>query len=420
MEKEVDGYFVVLAPNYPNWLVLTRTEYRMFVFLKNGTIRNAMERYFRGYFQDENTCLAIMTGLLTQIQETNFYRTASARREIPIEKIEKRVHLCVTNNCNLRCIHCYMSAGMKPVQNIDVGSVVRLLDELREKSGKLEIVVSGGEPLIFAEIYELLEALRNDSVILFTNGTMISKRNVEHIVACCDEVQISIEGVSQPVYEQVRGEGNYVKMLRALDLLMEYQMRIVLAVTVLPNTLRDIKENLLEFVKRLKYQHLEIRLNSTIEKTGNARFMDFSGYDVRKVTTELRKVLQELCKFGCVVQRGENRNIQFTNCGIGTNLVIDCDGRIYPCHKFSDIHLSLKNSCKDIICSFNKINRETSNDKIEKCRFCELRYICSGGCRIDNYLQNGDLKVVSCDETYKMRQYSRLVQDYLMEHMGEI
>ena len=43
--KVVDGYTVVLAPDYPNWLVLTNEEYQLFSFVKAGlTIRESLEK----------------------------------------------------------------------------------------------------------------------------------------------------------------------------------------------------------------------------------------------------------------------------------------------------------------------------------------------------------------------------------------
>ena len=43
-----------------------------------------------------------------------------------------------------------------------------------------------------------------------------------------------------------------------------------------------------------------------------------------------------------------------------------------------------------------------------------MQYICSGGCRIDNLLKNGDMNHVICDDKYKEGQYRRLLNDYKM------
>lgn len=117
---------------------------------------------------------------------------------------------------------------------------------------------------------------------------------------------------------------------------------------------------------------------------------------------------------GCVVQGNDIRNIRFTNCGIGTNIVINYDGKVYPCHKLSEYSFELGTDVSKIIEEFNRINIETSNKYIPKCQKCELKYICSGGCRIDNLSKNENMKAVICDETYKDRQYRRLLNDFKM------
>lgn len=80
-------------------------------------------------------------------------------------------------------------------------------------------MVSGGEPLIHPGILQLLKGLRGHNVSLFTNGTLINESNYRDIADCCQEVQISFEGVTQEAYERIRGRGNYNKALHAIELL---------------------------------------------------------------------------------------------------------------------------------------------------------------------------------------------------------
>ena len=35
-EKEMDGYHIIVAPEYPNWIILNADEYEMFCYLKSG------------------------------------------------------------------------------------------------------------------------------------------------------------------------------------------------------------------------------------------------------------------------------------------------------------------------------------------------------------------------------------------------
>ena len=108
------------------------------------------------------------------------------------------------------------------------------------------------------------------------------------------------------------------------------------------------------------------------------------------------------------------KNVKFNNCGIGTNIIINYDGKIYPCHKFNTpFHFEIDTDIDKVFKEFNDINNKTSSLFMKECNKCELIYICSGGCRIDNYNSNGDMKVPICNEVYKEKQYQKLIYEYL-------
>lgn len=414
-EKEMDGYHIIVAPEYPNWIILNADEYEMFCYLKSGlSIRETLESYYKKVCQNEEVCLEIMTELLSQINGVDFRGDAEILEEDSIDAILKKIHIGTTNGCNMRCEHCFMAAGTKPLESINLEKTVHMIKELNDIYGKMEIVVSGGEPLTYQHLGELLCEIKENYVILFTNGSLISEKNIDVIAQCCNEVQVSFEGVSKEYYEKVRGSENYQKALHALDLLKSHGVRIVLAVTILPDTLEDIHANLINFVKKLNYSNLEVRLSDEIEMSGNALSMDMSNYRRDKSREIVIELVRKLKSMGCVVQGNDIRNIRFTNCGIGTNIVINYDGKVYPCHKLSEYSFELGTDVSKIIEEFNRINIETSNKYIPKCQKCELKYICSGGCRIDNLTKNENMKAVICDETYKDRQYRRLLNDFKM------
>lgn len=414
-ERFLDGFYIIIAAKKPNWLILNQEEYRLFQeLLKGKSIRSSLESYYTMYCQDEDNCLRLMTNLLEQIHRVDFTDTAKSLTEDPVNLIAKKVHIGTTNECNMRCKHCYMAAGTVPLETIDLKKTIRIVDELKKIYGKLEVVVSGGEPLIYKNIEVLLKAVKDNYVILFTNGSLISEKNIELIVECCDEVQVSFEGVSKEYYSLVRGKQNYTKALHALELLKKHNKKIVLAITILPSTLVDIRDNLLEFVKEMDYSNLEVRINDEIEMSGNALSMDMSSYN-EKISKEIMShIIKELENLGCIVQNSDIRNVRFTNCGIGTTIFINYDGKIYPCNKQSDYSLEIGTEVQNIVEEFNRINEETSNINIKKCHLCELQYICSGGCRIDNLLKTGDMKQVICDDEFKKTQYRKLLHDYKM------
>ena len=181
----------------------------------------------------------------------------------------------------------------------------------------------------------------------------------------------------------------------------------------LPSTVDDIRENLINFVDSFEYENLEIRLNDDIEMTGNALTMDFTGFNKYEADKLMILLVSQLQDRGVSKASSSVRNVRFKNCGIGTNIVIDANGRIYPCNKFSSYYRGLGEDMVQIFEDFNELNRKTSTDFIAKCSKCELRYICAGGCRIDYMNRHGDMLAVDCNPEFKENQYRKLLLDYL-------
>ena len=400
--RNIDGYHIVIAPEYPNWIVLDNQEYEIFKILSEKTIIDGLNEYYASFpGNTEDDCILAFTDFLTKIEDCQFYEDAASEEEESVESIKKKVHITVTNNCNMRCPHCFVSAGIVEKQELKIDKILRVVEKIKEINGSTDIVVSGGEPLIHPGTIQLLKGLKGHSVSLFTNGTLINENNYKTIAECCQEVQISFEGVTQEVYEKIRGRGNYVKALHAIELLKETGIKLTLAITILA------------FVDSFEYENLEIRLNDDIEMAGNALTMDFTDFNKYEVDKLMLSLVCQLQGRGVTKASSSGRNVRFKNCGIGTNIVIDANGRIYPCNKFSSYYRSLDEDMSVIFSDFNKLNRTTSTDFMGKCKKCELRYICAGGCRIDYMNRHGNMLAVDCTPEFKENQYRKLLLDYL-------
>ena len=412
--REIDGYHIVIAPEYPNWIVLDDTEYAIFKILSENTIIDGLNEYYEAFpGNSEDDCVIAFTNFLAKVENCQFYGDSISEEEEPVESINKKVHITLTNSCNMCCPHCFVSAGLVPRQELNVDEILAVIENIRKLNGTTDIVVSGGEPLIHPRIMLLLQGIKDHNVSLFTNGTLINDDNYEAIADCCKEVQISFEGVTRPVYESIRGCGDYEKALHAIELLKKTGIKITLAVTILPSTVEDIRDNLIPFVNSIDYTNLEIRLNDDIEMAGNALSLDFAGFDKNEADKLMISLVSQLQGLGVTKAASSGRNVRFKNCGIGTNIVIDADGKIYPCNKFSSYHRELHDNMLEIFRDFNDLNRTTSNDFMNKCKKCELRYICAGGCRIDYMNRHGDMLAVDCTPDFKENQYRKLLLDYL-------
>ncbi len=81
----------------------------------------------------------------------------------------------ITSACNLRCVHCYASAG-KAEQELTTKQGLELIATLKDYGAPV-ILFSGGEPTIRNDLPKLIEAAVKSGMraVISTNGTLISQ-----------------------------------------------------------------------------------------------------------------------------------------------------------------------------------------------------------------------------------------------------
>lgn len=130
-----------------------------------------------------------------------------------------------TNICNLRCPLCPTGSGKLPH---DKGRMTfELFEKIMDQIGLYlyEVQLMGfGEPLLNEEIFQIVRcAKRYPMKVRFnTNLTVFDKDMARELVASgLDNLTVSIDGVTQEVYEKYRVGGDLNTVLRNLELLVE-------------------------------------------------------------------------------------------------------------------------------------------------------------------------------------------------------
>ena len=126
----------------------------------------------------------------------------------------------ITNRCNLRCRHCYASAGLDSSE-LSTEQCIEIVDKLARFKVPL-ILFSGGEPLLRGDIFEIAEYARKKGIkcVLSTNGTLIDRDMAENLDVF-EYVGVSLDGLRE-VNDFFRGvEGAYEKALKGLLLASE-------------------------------------------------------------------------------------------------------------------------------------------------------------------------------------------------------
>ncbi len=268
--------------------------------------------------------------------------------------------LNITNKCNLACRHCYYSKGEKHIKPHLFEKAVSQFEEM----GGLKLMLSGGEPLLHPEFWNLMEILpsRELRVVVLSNGTLINKKAARRLASCVDEVQVSIDGISS--HDMLRGKGSYRKAMRGISNLKSFDVPVSIATMV-------HKYNAREFEKMRKlFSDLEV-VSWSVDvpcATGNL-------LDNREFLLDMKDAAQ-LLRYG--FGAGGHESSGDYTCGSHLCAVSPA-GKVSKCGFFENepvgnagnLRAAWKKVCEKYLWTLDKL----------ECSGCRLIYECRGGCR---------------------------------------
>jgi mycofactocin radical SAM maturase len=125
----------------------------------------------------------------------------------------------LTYACNLACVHCLSSSGRRDPNELSTEACRAVIDEL-ERMQVFYVNVGGGEPTVRRDFWELVDYATSHRVgVKFsTNGSRISREVAERLAGSdYVDVQISIDGATEPINDAVRGPGSFKTARRAME-----------------------------------------------------------------------------------------------------------------------------------------------------------------------------------------------------------
>ena len=101
-----------------------------------------------------------------------------------------------TRFCNLECLHCYSISGPREHEVLPIDKLVQVLDDAKEE-GYQVLSVSGGEPLLYKPLPELLSHAHHLGLrtSVTTNGMLLTPRRLAFLADYLDLLAISLDGV---------------------------------------------------------------------------------------------------------------------------------------------------------------------------------------------------------------------------------
>jgi len=347
----------------------------------------------------------------------------------------------ITRACNLKCVHCYESAGAKGEDELSTEEALRGIDILAD-AGVLILAFSGGEPTIRPDILQLIKRSSDRGIFtaMATNALLFSSRKKvqEFKKAGLQFAQISLDGMDPETHDRFRGvPGAFKRTVKGIKNCVAEGLFVEIAATGTRFNMKEIPD-MIDFAHRLGanwfmlYNFVPTGRGIDIIESDLSpderedilklcwNKMKVAGVDVLSTAPQFARIAQEIeakpvlmgdagviasglqssadtyvvpTHFYNPKLSGQLRRLAdfIGGCGAGRfYLSLEPNGDIYPCVFFPhDEAMKVGNLFKD---DFEEIWRHSKlfweirdKDRLkENCGSCRYRYTC-GGCRARAY-----------------------------------
>lgn len=140
------------------------------------------------------------------------------------------IHWEITNECNFHCIQCYQQNDEAHTRLTDA-QILSVAHDIVD-CGIFQVSLSGGEPFMVSVLYDVIDLFKRNhiDVLVCSNGSYISERDIKPLLDFEVPVQISLDSSDEKTNNLIRGHPQAYKLaLRAIDLLVKSGVDVSIA-----------------------------------------------------------------------------------------------------------------------------------------------------------------------------------------------
>lgn len=148
----------------------------------------------------------------------------------------------LTNLCNLKCPYCHVNVEERKNTALGFNRSINLLREMKQ-SGFSTVIFSGGEPLLYPKLEELLSeskclGLKSD---ICTNGVLINNSSVSMLKKYLSNITITMDSISSIDFDLMKGvKGVHKSVIEGIQLLLSNRFNVNITIVVTSLNLKDI------------------------------------------------------------------------------------------------------------------------------------------------------------------------------------
>ncbi len=334
----------------------------------------------------------------------------------------------LTHECNFRCSYCYQNKykdkleyrQFMTVKDIDL--IKEYLSQSIFNTDEIEeIVFTGGESLLPQNIDTINYALKNlkaKKFKIFTNGVNLFDYRKYIDYNLIDEFQISFDGTPEIIkcVNKNIDSTAFNKIINGIKHIESLNKEI----SVVVMWTRELEQYIDEFINALKENditkkpNMRIRFN-LVRDNYSINGIDKDFYDINYLCDLAKRINPKLSQIGSFIEiynegtslgqiiykpANERSYLKYKRCNISNavSMVFEPNGEIFFCLCLGNKNGLIGNYKENIYFDKDKVLKFGNRTivTIEKCKSCELKYLCAGGCPLPLTSFNSDLNKPVC------------------------
>lgn len=173
--------------------------------------------------------------------------------EIKISK-PSRVIVEITNKCNFRCKHCFAN---KRDCELTIHSWTKIFQCICKENIQ-SITITGGEPLLYKDLFILLKQmkLRKTILALDTNASLVCQDNIKQIEKYFKKVRVSYYGMNRSWHANTQSlASDEARFFESLKLLCNSKLKVQVKIPLFSNNVKKLFD-MLDVLKEYKVSEI--------------------------------------------------------------------------------------------------------------------------------------------------------------------
>lgn len=305
----------------------------------------------------------------------------------------------VTARCNRRCLYCYNTWPRQtddPPADLPASELVAVVEEALRATGRRAIQITGGEPLLRPDLFELIEALEQPdrTISLVTDAGLVDDHATRELVRLgIRPVQPTLLAAQRDLHDRLKGAESFDATVDGIARLLRAGVPVSVSFVCLRSNYEHFRE-VVELCFALGVRSVAFS-RFCAAGSGAARHADLSPspamvaacLDVAEEATARLgiKVHVAISVPRCLPEPDRHPHLAFGHCALGSSTppyTIDPWGRLRACSVSPEILGDLRVESWGTVVGRAKeaYFREVATVPAD-CRGCSHETSCRGGCR---------------------------------------